>query len=79
MAKIRSFEKGRQNVRPHSSEVDCYHQVLVDDDGAALLHLSTFGSDHRQSVPKVSQVVQLDESAAAELINILRATFPRLG
>lgn len=79
MAKIRSFEKGDQDVRPHASEVDCYHQVLIDDDGDALLHLSTFGSDQRQSKPKSSQVLQLDERAAAELIKIMRAAFPRLG
>lgn len=79
MARIRSFEKGAQNVRPHASEVDCYHQVIGGSDGEALLHLSTFGSDQRQSKPKSSQVLQLDEASAAELIRIMRSAFPRLG
>lgn len=79
MARIRSFEKGAQDVRPHASEVDCYHQVLVDGDGEALLHLSTFGSDQRQSKPKSSQVLQIDERSAAQLIRIMRSAFPRLG
>ena len=78
MARIRRFEKGGQDVRPHVSEVDCYFQVLVDADGRKLLHLSTFGSDQRQSKPKSSQVLQLDESAASELIEIVRSAFPQL-
>lgn len=79
MAKVRGFEVGVQDVRPHRSEVDCFHQVLRDEDGSTLVHLSTFGSDQRQSKPKSSQVLQLDERAAAELIQILRSAFPRVG
>lgn len=78
MAKIRSFDKGSQNVRPHESEVDCYYQVLSEADGGALLHLSTFGSDQRKSEAKSSQVLQLNESAAAELIEIVKFAFPNL-
>lgn len=79
MARIRRFEPGVQDVRPHASEVDCFHQTLRDEDGCLLLHLSTFGSDQRQSKPKSSQVLQVDEQGAAQLMSILRATFPGIG
>lgn len=79
MARIRSFEVGVQDVRPHSSEVDCFHQTLQDGDGCVLLHLSTFGSDQRQSKPKSSQVLQIDERGAVQLMNILRNAFPGVG
>lgn len=78
MAKIRKISKGSQSVRPHLSEVDCYYQLISDANGGLLLHLSTFGSDQRQSEPKSSQVLQLDESAAAELIDVIKFAFPRL-
>lgn len=41
-----------------------------------LLHLSTFGSDYRQSKPKSSQSIQIDEQMAGELIRLLQSTFP---
>lgn len=75
MARIRSFEKSTQDVRPHPTEVDCEHQV-IDAGEVKLLHLSTFGSDHRASGHKPSQTLQLDEAAARELMDILTAAFP---
>lgn len=75
MARIRSFEKSTQDVRPHRTEVDCEHQVLYDGQ-VRLLHLSTFGSDDRMSGHKSSQTLQLDEVAARELMDILTAAFP---
>lgn len=77
--RIRGIERRAHGARLQSSEVDHYHQVLVDGDGGTLLHLSTSGSDQRQSRPKRSQVLHLDEKAAAELIGILRGTFPGIG
>lgn len=78
LARIRGFERGAQDVRPHASEVDCYYEVVNDSDGGALLHLSTFGSDNRQSKPKSSQVLQLDKETAAELMAIIKSVFPGL-
>lgn len=40
------------------------------------LHLSTFGSDDRQSDRKSSQSIQLDRKRAAELVEILLKAFP---
>lgn len=78
MARLRSLEKGTQNVRAHPTEVDCFHQMINADDGTRLLHLSTFGSDDRQSGPKSSQSLQIDEATARELVAILRVAFPRI-
>ncbi|NLU64274.1 hypothetical protein HCA61_18675 [Rhodococcus sp. HNM0563] len=75
MARIRSIAEGTQNIRAHDSEVDCFYNV-IDDDGLHLLHLSTFGSDHRKSKPKSSQSIQLDRDMAVQLIEVLLKTFP---
>lgn len=76
MAVIRQFIEGRQSVRPHPTEVDCYYQILGGGDPR--VHLSTFGSDHRQTGPKSSQSIQLDEARARDLIEILERAFPTL-
>ena len=67
---------GASDLRPHATEVDCAYQVVQGDGGASLLQLSTYGSDNRKSGPKVSQTLQLDEEAAAALVDILRSAFP---
>ena len=77
MARIRSFEKTTGNARSHPTEVDCGYERLTADD-ETLLQLTTFGSDHRQSAKKGSQSLQFDRAAAAELVAIIRQTFPGL-
>lgn len=77
MARVRSLEKGTQNVRPHPTTVDCHYQVVTSEDGP-LLHLTPFGSDDRASAMKSSQTLQLDEAMAGELLNVLFSTFPNL-
>lgn len=79
MARIRQVLRGSQDVRPHPTEVDCFYQVVSAPDGARLVHLSTFGSAERQSEPKSSQSLQLDESAARELVQVLLESFPAIG
>ena len=76
MAKIRSFFSGSSDLRPHSTEVDCAHQIIQSNGNIRLLQLSTYGSDNRKAGPKVSQTLQLDERAAVELVNIIRDAFP---
>lgn len=76
MAIIRSLTPGIQNVKAHESEVDCTFQVVEAPDGSRLLHLSTFGSEKRQSQPKVSQTIQLDREMAAQLVQVIKMTFP---
>lgn len=76
MALIRRFEIGHREVSVHKTEVDCYYQSIVDGDSRVILHLSTFGSSDRQSKPKSSQSIQLDEARAKLLIDLLNTTFP---
>lgn len=77
MARVRSLEKGTQNVRPHPTTVDCHYQVVTSEDGP-LLHLTTFGSDDRASAMKSSQTLQLDEKMPGELAKLISETFPGL-
>ncbi|MCX0278268.1 hypothetical protein NLM24_48625 [Nocardia zapadnayensis] len=76
MARIRNLEAGQQDLGPHRSEVDCFYQRVLADDGSPLLHLSTFGSDNRASAPKSSQSIQLDEEQGRRLIEIILEVFP---
>ncbi|MEV6636859.1 hypothetical protein AB0M54_39605 [Actinoplanes sp. NPDC051470] len=75
MAIIRSFRASSQNVKRHSTDVDCEWAVVGGGDDR-VLHLSTFGSDTRKSQPKSSQSIQLDRARAQELIDILVKAFP---
>jgi len=78
MAFVRSFHPGSQTVTTHPTAVDCYYQTVAGGPTGPRVHLTTFGSDVRESHPKSSQSLQLDEAAAAQLIRILRETFPGL-
>lgn len=68
--------------RPNASlgwrtEVECGYAIGYHTDGP-VLHLETYGSQSRQIPGKVSQSLELDESAARELMQIIRRAFPRL-
>lgn len=76
MARIRHLTRDERPMgREHPTEVDCRWQVIQGPNGPALFQLSTYGSDHRQSEPKVSQTIQIDRDTAAELVARLRETF----
>jgi hypothetical protein len=77
VARIRSLSPMVANVRPHRTAVDCEYQKVTDGD-AVYLHLSTFGSDERQSEKKVSQTMQFGRETAAQLLAAIRETFPGL-
>jgi hypothetical protein len=66
---------GTQSVKAHPTEVDCFYQTVLDNNGNKILHLTTFGSDGRQSNPKSSQSIQLDERSARALRRIIEETF----
>ena len=75
MARVRSLTQSQGDSRVHPTEVDCTWQVVRSAGGDVLLQLSTYGSDGRQSQPKVSQTIQLDRAAGAQLLRILEDTF----
>lgn len=58
-----------------STETDALVQIVQPAAGAALLQISTLGSDERQSEPKVSQMIQLNEEAALTLRAFIDRTF----
>jgi hypothetical protein len=76
MAIVRSLEPASSAVRINRTEVDCTYQVFEDETYGRILHLATYGSDERKSLPKVSQVIQLDELHGRKLIEILQEAFP---
>ncbi|MFE2960300.1 Shedu immune nuclease family protein [Nocardia tengchongensis] len=77
MARVLRLTPGQQRIEAHDVDkgVDCEHKKVTDDDGSVLLHLSTFGSRDRESPRKSSQSLQFDSGIAAELVDVLRATF----
>ena len=78
MARIRQFRRDSPaGARPHPTAVDCGWFTLTGVDGEILLQLSTYGSDHRKSQPKVSQTLQIDAEIARQLQVVLEDTFGR--
>jgi 5-methylcytosine-specific restriction protein B len=77
MAKISQFFRTSTDSRPHPTSVQCGWQVVSSPDGD-MLQLSTYGSESRASQQKVSQTLQLNKEAAAELIDIVKRAFPGL-
>jgi 5-methylcytosine-specific restriction enzyme B len=75
MAIVTALVQGYQNVKAHPTQVEGYAQILADADGRPLVHVSTWGSDNRQTVKKQSQVIQFDETSAAELVRYFVAAF----
>lgn len=70
MARVSRFLPSTQNLGLHKTEVECEYKIVVDGD-VKVLHLSTFGSEDRESHRKSSQSIQLDIEHARELIGIL--------
>ncbi|WP_216900441.1 AAA family ATPase [Nocardia alni] len=79
VARILKIVRSTQNIQPHKLEngVTCQYKVIDTDDGEVLVHLSTFGSDGRESPPKSSQSMQFDRERSAEIVQILRRAFRR--
>jgi hypothetical protein len=77
MARISELFEVKASAKAHPTAVECGYQRVSSPDGD-LLQLSTYGSDSRLSEKKVSQTLQLDRKRAAELMKIIRQTFPGL-
>jgi hypothetical protein len=68
----------RPDSKPNfRTQVECGWNA-TDVAGRRLLRLETYGSADREIPGKRSQSFELDESAARELIGILRDAFPAL-
>ena len=78
MARVSSFEEitaPRNQV--HRTEVRCGY-TTIESEGKRYLQLETYGSDERQIPGKVSQTLQIDAGAAAELLRLIGKTFPEI-
>ncbi|MGV9680871.1 McrB family protein [Nocardia sp. NPDC003482] len=77
MARILRIVPSGQRISAHKLEegVTCQYKVIETSEGQTLVHLSTFGSDKRESQPKSSQSMQFDKEHAMQLIDILTAAF----
>jgi len=74
VAVVRSLEFEGVGGKPHPTEVDARWRVVQSSSGP-LLQVSTFGSDERESEPKVSQTIQLDREVASQLAEVIRSVF----
>lgn len=77
MALVRNFIKIMPKNKSHPTEVDA-EWCVVESETFKLLQISTFGSDSRQSQPKVSQTLQFDKNSAAILKKAIEQIFPDL-
>jgi 5-methylcytosine-specific restriction protein B len=73
---VRFFPDPTEGSATHT-EVECGWRTVESPSGR-VLQLDTYGSDTRQFKGKKSQSIQIDERAAAELLRLLRSTFPTL-
>lgn len=75
MALIESFaERVSEHPRRHDG-VECGWQVFETTTGR-ILQLDTYGSSTRAIPGKISQSIQLDETAATTLLALIRRAFP---
>ncbi|MFD3506745.1 Shedu immune nuclease family protein [Nocardia sp. NPDC058666] len=77
MAWIDGMIENNQRIVPQKAEksVDCGYQVIEDEDGRRIIHLTTHGSKHRASPPKSSQSMQFGQTVAETLVDILCEAF----
>ncbi|NYD80941.1 methionyl-tRNA formyltransferase [Brucella intermedia] len=74
MARLVEFERGQLNRFQLHDPIDAKYYIH-EVDGRKLFQLSTFGRSSREMPGKLSQTIQLDENAAKQLYDILKATF----
>ncbi|MBC7302841.1 MAG: DUF4263 domain-containing protein [Nocardia sp.] len=69
--------ENNQRIVPQKAEtsVDCGYQIIEDEDGGRIVHLTTHGSKHRASPPKSSQSMQFGRTVAETLVDILCEAF----
>lgn len=76
MAILTRFYPDDRSFRRSASKAECAFRVLTGDDGVEYLQLVSFGSSERQDVGTASQNIRMDEERAAELVDIILASFP---
>jgi hypothetical protein len=77
MARITRLNRVRKERKSIHEETECNYDVIVVG-GGTYLQLETLGTKHRQETGKVSQTLQFDQAAIAQLKRILAVEFPDL-
>lgn len=75
MAKIRELRPASADRTTVHRETDCGWRSFSMD-GIKILQLDTYGSDNRAIAGKVSQSIQMNETIARQLVQVIRSTFP---
>lgn len=75
MARIRSLTPRRTEGRPGYTTTDATWSRVRSPEGELLIQVTTYGSDSRASEPKSSQVIDIDASIAANLVDLLIREF----
>lgn len=78
MALIGTFDRAAVNRPRIHEEVECTYDVFRTQNGDSIVQFSTLGSKTREIPGKQSQVIQLNEESAKQLMNILKDAYPRL-
>lgn len=78
MALITTIEKNEKDRQKVHGPTRCYYSKFQAEDGKTYLQLDTYGSEDRVFTEKASQSIQFDEAAAAQLLQLIRTTFPNL-
>lgn len=77
MALVRDFHQVNSDKSVIHKPVSCGWRAFRAGAGdVTILQLDTYGSETRQIPNKVSQSIQLDRDGAAELLKLIRDTFP---
>jgi hypothetical protein len=78
MALVTAIERRDKDRQTVHGRTRCLSSVFTDTDGQLYVQLDTFGSDERQDRDKVSQSIQFNQEAAAQLKRLIEETFPGL-
>ena len=81
MARITSWshdQSAPKQHRPNITDAAAHWSTETDASGATSLVIRTFGSNDRQDVGAVSQILHLDSAAAWTLLEILVSVLPAL-
>ncbi len=78
MALVTVLEPSTKERHSIHGPTRCLYSIVSGSDGTRYLQLDTVGSEDRAILDKISQSIQFDRQAAAQLLKLLRDTFPEL-
>ncbi len=78
MALVTSLEPSQKERQTVHRPTRCLYSIVEGVGGARYVQLDTVGSEERQFTDKVSQSIQFDRQAAAQLLRLFREAFPEL-